>query len=207
MSSSTEAKIRTQLADNPIILYMKGVPDNPECGFSAKAVACLKQTGIPYTFVNVLGAPFIREKLPKISKWPTYPQLFINQELIGGSDIIEAMLDDGSLLPALQKAQVQTSAASPSAPTTPQLAETLIKSAYPDAQIGIEGEGCDLSITIISEKFTGQTMIQQQQGVLQTLQEPLASGQLHAVSLKTYTPEQWSEKQADAGNGLMQIQI
>jgi monothiol glutaredoxin len=99
-----EDTIREQLASNPIIIYMKGVPDNPECGFSAKAVAALKATGIPYAYVNVLAAPFIREKLPKISHWPTYPQLFVAGELVGGSDIVEDLAAKGELKPMLEAA-------------------------------------------------------------------------------------------------------
>lgn len=101
---TTEEKIQQQLASNPIILYMKGVPENPECGFSAKAVAALKGTGVAFSYVNVLAAPFIREKLPKISHWPTYPQLFVNGELIGGSDIVEEMVQKGTLKPLLEQA-------------------------------------------------------------------------------------------------------
>lgn len=101
---STEDKIRKQLAENPIILYMKGTPDVPSCGFSAKAAAALKSTGIEFAYVNVLEAPFILEKLPSVSKWPTYPQLFIKGEIVGGSDIIEEMLANGQLLPLLQGA-------------------------------------------------------------------------------------------------------
>jgi monothiol glutaredoxin len=101
---TTEEKIQQQIASNPIILYMKGVPENPECGFSAKAVAALKSTGLPFAYVNVLAAPFIREKLPKISHWPTYPQLFVEGELIGGSDIVEEMMQKGALKPLLEKA-------------------------------------------------------------------------------------------------------
>jgi monothiol glutaredoxin len=101
---TTEEKIQEQIASNPVILYMKGVPENPECGFSAKAVATLKSTGIPFAYVNVLAAPFIREKLPKISHWPTYPQLFVQGELIGGSDIVEEMMQKGTLKPLLEKA-------------------------------------------------------------------------------------------------------
>ena len=100
--SSTEQLINSQLADNPVILYMKGTPDQPECGFSAATVAALKSTGVDFAFVNVLQAPFIRERLPKISGWPTYPQLFINSELIGGCDIVCAMVKEGSLQPLLQ---------------------------------------------------------------------------------------------------------
>ncbi|PMR73763.1 Grx4 family monothiol glutaredoxin [Billgrantia endophytica] len=93
----TEARIRQQIADNPVILYMKGVPEAPECGFSQAAVTALKKTGHPFAFVNVLAAPHIREKLPRISQWPTYPQLFVNGELVGGCDIILGMEADGSL--------------------------------------------------------------------------------------------------------------
>jgi monothiol glutaredoxin len=102
--STTEEKIRSQLSDNPIIIYMKGVPENPECGFSGKAVMALNETGVPYAYVNVLQAPFIREKLPKISHWPTFPQLFVNGELVGGADIVEEMSKAGTLKPLLESA-------------------------------------------------------------------------------------------------------
>jgi monothiol glutaredoxin len=101
---TTEEKIRHQIASNPIILYMKGVPDMPQCGFSAKAVENLKLTGIDFAYVNVLEAPFIREKLPSISHWPTYPQLFVAGELVGGSDIIDDMARQGTLKPLLESA-------------------------------------------------------------------------------------------------------
>ena len=94
---TTEEKIRAQLAENPIILYMKGVPDAPECGFSAKTVAAIKGAGFDFTYVNVLAAPFIREKLPEISEWPTYPQLFVKGELVGGCDIVVDMAESGEL--------------------------------------------------------------------------------------------------------------
>ncbi len=99
---TTEEIIKRQLADNPVILYMKGTPQSPECGFSRNAVAALNQTGKPFAFVNILQSPFIREKLPAISQWPTFPQLFVKGELVGGSDIICAMVDDGSLLSLLE---------------------------------------------------------------------------------------------------------
>ena len=102
--ASTEEKIRQQLAENPIILYMKGTPEAPSCGFSAKAAAVLKSTGIDFAYVNVLGSPFIMEKLPAVSSWPTFPQLFIKGEIIGGSDIVEEMFNKGELLPMLQAA-------------------------------------------------------------------------------------------------------
>ena len=84
---------------------MKGTPDAPECGYSGAAVAALKQTGKPFAFVNVLQSPFIRERLPRVSNWPTFPQLFVKGELIGGSDIIVAMVGDGSLMPMLEEAE------------------------------------------------------------------------------------------------------
>ncbi|HYE37499.1 Grx4 family monothiol glutaredoxin [Methylocaldum sp.] len=101
---SIENTIREQLATHPVILYMKGVPEMPQCGFSAKAVAALQATGIPFAYVNVLQAPSIREKLPGISEWPTFPQLFVNGELIGGSDIVAEIAQKGELKPMLEKA-------------------------------------------------------------------------------------------------------
>lgn len=103
-TSQTEIKIRQQLAENPVLIYIKGTPDAPECGFSGAAIAALKKTGMPFAFVNVLANPFIRERLPSISRWPTFPQLFIDGELIGGSDIVVAMVADGSLQPLLENA-------------------------------------------------------------------------------------------------------
>lgn len=100
----TEDKIRQQLSDNPVILYMKGTPDFPQCGFSSKASSLLKSTGVDFAYVNVLAAPFIMEKLPEVSNFPTFPQLFINGEIIGGSDIVEEMLNNGELLPMLEQA-------------------------------------------------------------------------------------------------------
>ncbi len=99
-----EDEINKQLEENPIILYMKGTPDEPYCGFSAKAASLLKSTGIEFAYVNVIESPGIFQNLPSVSNWPTYPQLFIKGEVIGGSDIVEEMLENGELLPMLQDA-------------------------------------------------------------------------------------------------------
>ena len=206
---NTQQKIEKQISDNPVILYMKGIPSNPECGFSGKAVAALNATGIPFSYVNVLTSPFIREGLPKVSKWPTYPQLFINGELVGGSDIIEAMAADGSLIPALQAAIPEdTSTSSGSETISANEVEQLIKAAYEDSTVYIEGEGCDLLITVITDQFDGLTMVKQQQGVMAALAEPIGNGRLHAITIKAFTVDQWQEKQASTGNnGLLQIQL
>lgn len=100
----TEEKIKKQLEENPIILYMKGTPEQPSCGFSAKAAAAIKSTGVDFAYVNVLDAPFILERLPEVSNWPTYPQLFVNGEIVGGCDIVEEMLMSGELTPLLKNA-------------------------------------------------------------------------------------------------------
>lgn len=94
--------IEQQISDNPVIIYMKGTPDEPECGFSAAAVKALRTTGVEFAFVNVLQAPPVRERLPSVSGWPTFPQLFVRGELVGGSDIIVSMAVDGSLKALLQ---------------------------------------------------------------------------------------------------------
>jgi len=93
----TEDKIRIQLSENPVILYMKGTPGDPKCGFSAKASGLLQSLGINFAYVNVLQSPFIMEKLPEVSNFPTFPQLFIKGEIVGGSDIIEEMINRGEL--------------------------------------------------------------------------------------------------------------
>jgi monothiol glutaredoxin len=200
----TEDKIRNQLATNPIIIYMKGIPTNPQCGFSAKSVGILNATNIPYAYVNVLEAPFIREKLPSISHWPTYPQLFVNGELVGGCDIIEEMSNNGSLLPLLTAAAPKKAEAEES--LTTREVEQLVQQGIPDAKVLVEGEGCDLLIVVVSEQFTDLTLVKKQQLIMATLKEPLASGKLHAVSVKAYTPDEWLDKQLSKEQGLLQIQ-
>lgn len=200
---STKDIILKQLADNPVMIYMKGVPTAPECGFSAKAVEILNASKVPYAYVNVMQAPFIREKLPSISKWPTFPQLFINGELIGGADIVEAMNQDGSLLSALQAAIKPASDPAVANTITHSEVEALILQDYPDAQIAIEGEGCNLTINVASTAFADLSLVKQHQGVMQSLSEPLASGRLHAVTLHTRLPE---PSQAKPSSGLLQIQ-
>jgi monothiol glutaredoxin len=101
----TTDKVRKQIQENPIILYMKGTPDQPQCGFSAKAATAMKSTGYDFAYVDVLSSPLIMEALPEVSDFPTFPQLFIQGEIIGGSDIIEAMLASGELQPMLEAAK------------------------------------------------------------------------------------------------------
>ncbi|NOT10283.1 MAG: Grx4 family monothiol glutaredoxin [Methylococcaceae bacterium] len=201
----TEDKIRKQLAENPVILYMKGIPANPQCGFSGKAVGILNATNIPFAYVNVLEAPFIREKLPSISHWPTYPQLFINGELIGGCDIIEAMSNDNSLLPLLTTATSKIFESSDDVLNASDIMR-LVKQGINDATVLVEGIGCDLLITVISSQFSGLALVKKQQLVMATLKEPLASGKLHAVSVKAHTPEEWQALQLHKPSGLLQIQ-
>lgn len=90
-------RIASQLKDNPVILYMKGTPDFPQCGFSGQTVAALKAVGKPFAFVNIFEDPEIREGLKQYSNWPTYPQLYVNGELIGGCDIVVEMYNSGEL--------------------------------------------------------------------------------------------------------------
>lgn len=107
---TTEEIIKEQLANNAILLYMKGTPQAPECGYSKAASAAIMRAGVSFAHVNVLAAPFIRERLPKISQWPTFPQLFVNGELLGGCDIILAMEADGSLAATLKNAEAEGAA-------------------------------------------------------------------------------------------------
>ena len=92
-----EVLIKQQIAQNPVILYMKGTPQFPQCGFSARAVEAMTQIGEPFAYVNILENPEIRATLPKIANWPTFPQLFINGELIGGCDITLELHEKGEL--------------------------------------------------------------------------------------------------------------
>lgn len=91
--------IKSQLEENPVILYMKGTPQAPQCGFSAKTVQALMACGERFAFVNILDNQELRDALKVYSSWPTYPQLYINGELVGGCDIVLELSESGSLLP------------------------------------------------------------------------------------------------------------
>jgi monothiol glutaredoxin len=91
------ARIEDQLNANEILLYMKGTPDFPQCGFSGQAVAALNAIGKPYATVNIFEDQEIREGLKTYSNWPTFPQLYVKGELIGGSDIMLEMYRSGEL--------------------------------------------------------------------------------------------------------------
>lgn len=90
-------RIADQLKNNEVILYMKGTPDFPQCGFSGQTVAALNAVGKPFSYVNIFEDPEIREGLKVYSNWPTFPQLYVNGELIGGSDIVIEMYHSGEL--------------------------------------------------------------------------------------------------------------
>ncbi len=94
---SVDERIKQQISENPVLLYMKGSPDFPQCGFSAQAVAALKACGREFAYVNILEDPELREALKVYSNWPTFPQLYIKGELIGGSDIAVEMYHSGEL--------------------------------------------------------------------------------------------------------------
>lgn len=96
--------IKEQIADNNIILYMKGSPQFPMCGFSSRTVEALKQCGEEFAYVDVLSNPEIRANLPKVSEWPTFPQLFINGELVGGCDITLELFASGELQKMVKQA-------------------------------------------------------------------------------------------------------
>ena len=90
-------RIEEQLNNFPLLLYMKGTPDFPQCGFSAKVCGILKASGKRFAFVNILEDKELRDGLKNYSSWPTFPQLYVNGVLVGGSDIVEQMYQAGDL--------------------------------------------------------------------------------------------------------------
>jgi len=89
--------IKQAIDENPVMLFMKGTPDQPACGFSMRSSAALNALGVKYAALDVLPDPRIRQELSALSNWPTIPQLFVNGELVGGCDIMLEMYEDGSL--------------------------------------------------------------------------------------------------------------
>ena len=91
------ARIEKQLSSHPVLLYMKGTPDFPQCGFSAQTVAALRAVGAEFAFINIFEDPEVREGLKAYSNWPTFPQLYVGGELIGGCDIALELYESGEL--------------------------------------------------------------------------------------------------------------
>ena len=103
---SVQDSIKAEVEGHPIVLFMNGTPQFPMCGFSSRSVQALKAAGAAsFHTVNVLEQPEIRANLPRYSDWPTFPQLFINGELIGGCDITVELLDSGELARMVAEAQ------------------------------------------------------------------------------------------------------
>ncbi len=97
MTEEVLTTIKEQIDSNPILLYMKGSPQAPQCGFSAQSVKCLIACGERFAYVDILSNPEIRATLPSYANWPTFPQLFVGGELVGGCDIITEMFETGEL--------------------------------------------------------------------------------------------------------------
>ncbi|MEM6641055.1 MAG: Grx4 family monothiol glutaredoxin [Pseudomonadota bacterium] len=104
MSNPIHEQIEQTLNSHPVLLFMKGTPDFPQCGFSSQAVGALRQIGLEFSTVNIFEHPELREELKSYSNWPTYPQLYIKGELIGGSDIVMDMYKSGELQPLIEAA-------------------------------------------------------------------------------------------------------
>jgi monothiol glutaredoxin len=102
-------RIREQVANNPVVIFMKGTPQFPQCGFSSRAAAALQDCGTPFAHVNVLADPEIFANLPRFADWPTFPQIYIDGELIGGCDITLEMHASGELKKMMAAAVQATS--------------------------------------------------------------------------------------------------
>ena len=98
-------RIKSELSEHPVLLFMKGTPDFPQCGFSATAVKALNAVGAKFDTVNIFEEPELREALKQYSNWPTYPQLYVNGELLGGCDIIVEMYKSGELQKVIGEAK------------------------------------------------------------------------------------------------------
>ncbi|OGO93109.1 MAG: monothiol glutaredoxin, Grx4 family [Coxiella sp. RIFCSPHIGHO2_12_FULL_44_14] len=98
-----QQKIQEQIDTHPVLLYMKGTPDAPQCGFSHKVVQILHRCKVPFHSIDVLDDPEIRQGIKEFSQWPTIPQLYVNGEFVGGCDIVSELFDQNQLQPLLDK--------------------------------------------------------------------------------------------------------
>ncbi|MFZ0255230.1 MAG: Grx4 family monothiol glutaredoxin [Gammaproteobacteria bacterium] len=106
-------RIRQQVESNPILIYMKGTPQFPQCGFSSRAAQALQACNVDFAYINVLADPEVFENLPRFANWPTFPQIYINGELIGGCDITLELYQKGDLQKMTEKAADKAGANSP----------------------------------------------------------------------------------------------
>lgn len=104
----TSTRISQQIEKNPVLLYMKGTAMFPQCGFSAQVAHILDLCGVSFAYVNILENQDIRQTLPQIANWPTFPQLYIKKELIGGCDIITELYESGELVKLFEEAGIET---------------------------------------------------------------------------------------------------
>src|ERR1700738_516865 len=105
------ARIKQDVTSNPVVLYMKGTPVFPQCGFSAAVVQMLTHMGVKFKGIDVLTDPEIRQGIKEFSSWPTIPQLYVKGEFVGGCDIVREMFESGELKELLDKSGVETRAA------------------------------------------------------------------------------------------------
>jgi monothiol glutaredoxin len=118
------AAIKEAIAENDVLLFMKGTPEAPRCGFSARTVAALEAVGAPFAAVDILPDPRIRQELSALSNWPTIPQLFVRGELVGGCDIVTEMYESGELAEVIgvePPAEAPTEAPAGDQPAAPPL--------------------------------------------------------------------------------------
>ena len=97
-------KIKKQVESAPIVIYMKGTPQFPQCGFSARAAQTLTSTGVEFAYINIFEDAEVFENLPRFADWPTFPQIYMNGELVGGGDIIVEMAEQGTLQKTMEEA-------------------------------------------------------------------------------------------------------
>ena len=102
MPDPTLEKIEKEIKSHKVVLFVKGTPQAPQCGFSAATMELFKNLNVPFHSVDILANPDIRATLPQVSNWPTFPQVFVNGKLIGGCDIVHEMHERGELLPILK---------------------------------------------------------------------------------------------------------
>lgn len=112
MSDTAKQLIQNEIDTNPVVLFMKGDADFPQCGFSARVVQILSHVGAPFKAINVLADPAIRQGIKDFSNWPTIPQLYIKGEFVGGCDIVMEMFQSGELQTLLKEKNIPTTAES-----------------------------------------------------------------------------------------------
>jgi len=198
--AALDERLKALISQAPVMLFMKGEPDAPQCGFSRQIVNLLDENGVRFGFFNILEDEEVRQGLKKFSNWPTYPQVYAHGELLGGLDVCKELAEGGELTnigyTCKDAEGTQDGDSGAQAPVSSTVLQDKIRAALHASLVEAvdESDGCGakFSILVVSNKFVGMPYIDRQRAVHEAIKDELP--RIHAVTLKCKTEEQYNRQ-------------